>query len=55
MGERQLPKDSKQKTGMGLIPFGICIFSTLCVIVAGYFHGHMNIGCLLYTSPSPRD
>jgi len=46
MGEKQLQKNPKQKTGMGLIPFGICIFSTLCVIVAGYFHGHMHIGAV---------
>ena len=46
MGKKQLSKDTKQKTGLGLIPFSICILSTLCVIIAGYFHGHMNIGAV---------
>ena len=33
-------------SGLGLIPFSLCLLGTLCVIVVGYFHGHMNIGAV---------
>ena len=43
MGEGQLPKNA-EKVGLGLIPFSLCLLGALCVMVARYFHGHMNIG-----------
>jgi hypothetical protein len=46
MGEGQLPENAREKAGLGLIPFSLCLLGTLCVIVAGYFHGHMNIGAV---------
>ena len=43
MGEGQLPENAREKAGLGLIPFSLCLLGTLCVIVAGYFHGHMTL------------
>lgn len=40
------PETPKEGTALGLIPFSIAIVSTLCVIIAGYFHGHMDIGAV---------
>jgi hypothetical protein len=38
IARREFPK--------GIIPFALTIFSTLAIIVAGYFHGHMSIGAV---------
>ena len=38
IARREFPK--------GIIPFALTICSTLAIIVAGYFHGHMSIGAV---------
>jgi len=47
-----VPKENDQKESSSLIPvlmiLGI-IVTTLSIVVAGYFHGKMNIGAVWHT------
>ena len=43
MSEKENQNTKKNKFPMELIPLGLSLIFALAIIVAGYFHGHMDV------------